>query len=64
MSIQTMASGYAPMGKCRGVKNTLKAHWRGNANADTMLSIVGGLSTEQNHQRKYDATTDWIGAAM
>ena len=56
MSIQTMASGYARMGKRREVKKTLEAYWRGNTNADTTLSIVGELSTVQNHEGRYDAT--------
>ncbi|MEM6839073.1 MAG: 5-methyltetrahydropteroyltriglutamate--homocysteine S-methyltransferase [Cyanobacteria bacterium P01_C01_bin.120] len=73
MTIQTMTSGYARMGKRREDKKALEAYWSGNADADTMLSTVRGIEAHGwktqlaagidhigvGDQTLYDQVLDW-----
>ena len=73
MTIQTMTSGYARMGKRREVKKVLEAYWSNNSDADTMLSTVRDieahgwktqLASGISHigvgdQTLYDQVLDW-----
>ncbi|MBE7385757.1 MAG: 5-methyltetrahydropteroyltriglutamate--homocysteine S-methyltransferase [Leptolyngbya sp. SIO1E4] len=73
MTIQTMTSGYARMGKRREVKKGLEAYWSGNSDADTMLSSVRDIEAHGwktqlaagidrigvGDQTLYDQVLDW-----
>lgn len=60
MTIKTMTLGYARMGKRREVKKALEAYWRGDVDANTLLTTVRDIEA-QGWQSQLTAGIDRIG---